>query len=605
MVAVSVAAVAGAAVVVAPPLLAAQDSAVAIVNAGSADAVADRYIVAFKSQGQGIASVSASATSLTQRYGGQIRHTYDAGLNGYSAKMSAAEAAKVAKDPAVAYVQQVTTMKLTDTQTNPPNWGDDRIDQASLPLDRSFTYPSNPGQGVRVYIMDSGINANHQEFSGRMAAGYDFVDGDSSPTDCHGHGTHVAGTAAGTTYGVAKKATISAVRVLNCQGSGANDDIIAGINWIRNNAVKPAVVNYSIGCQQRCTDNSLDNAVKALVASGVQWVQAAGNSSDDACYYSPQRVPEAINVGNSNSTDVRNSTSNYGSCLDIFAPGTSIISASYSSNTGTATMTGTSMASPHTAGAAAVYLGKNPSATSAQVQTALVNNSSANKLTSIGTGSPNRLLNISFLNTGTPGDVTVANPGNQSATVGQAFNLTNSATGGTSPYTWSATGLPAGLSISSSTGTISGTPTAAATANVTLSARDSAGKTGTASFTITVGTTGGSCGPVTNSADYTIRDNATVSSPVTVANCTGQASATATVAVNIVHTYIGDLVVTLVAPDGSTYTLHNRAGGSADNINRSYTVNLSSENKNGTWNLRVADQYVNDTGYINSWTLTL
>ncbi|MCP2271504.1 S8 family peptidase [Actinokineospora diospyrosa] len=605
VVAVSVAAVAGAAVVVAPPLLAAQDSAVAIVNAGSADAVADRYIVAFKSQGQGIASVSASATSLTQRYGGQIRHTYDAGLNGYSAKMSAAEAAKVAKDPAVAYVQQVTTMKLTDTQTNPPNWGDDRIDQASLPLDRSFTYPSNPGQGVRVYIMDSGINANHQEFSGRMAAGYDFVDGDSSPTDCHGHGTHVAGTAAGTTYGVAKKATISAVRVLNCQGSGANDDIIAGINWIRNNAVKPAVVNYSIGCQQRCTDNSLDNAVKALVASGVQWVQAAGNSSDDACYYSPQRVPEAINVGNSNSTDVRNSTSNYGSCLDIFAPGTSIISASYSSNTGTATMTGTSMASPHTAGAAAVYLGKNPSATSAQVQTALVNNSSANKLTSIGTGSPNRLLNISFLNTGTPGDVTVANPGNQSATVGQAFNLTNSATGGTSPYTWSATGLPAGLSISSSTGTISGTPTAAATANVTLSARDSAGKTGTASFTITVGTTGGSCGPVTNSADYTIRDNATVSSPVTVANCTGQASATATVAVNIVHTYIGDLVVTLVAPDGSTYTLHNRAGGSADNINRSYTVNLSSENKNGTWNLRVADQYVNDTGYINSWTLTL
>ncbi|WP_285606794.1 S8 family peptidase [Actinokineospora globicatena] len=605
VVAVSVAAVAGAAAIIAPPAFSAQESSVSIVNAGSANAVADRYIVAFKSQGQGIASVSASATSLTQRYGGQIRHTYDAGLNGYSARMSAAEAAKVAKDPSVAYVQQVTTMVLTDTQTNPPNWGDDRIDQANLPLDRSFTYPSNPGQGVRVYIMDSGINANHQEFSGRMAAGYDFVDGDSSPTDCHGHGTHVAGTAAGTTYGVAKKATISAVRVLNCQGSGANDDIIAGINWIRNNAVKPAVVNYSIGCQQRCTDNSLDNAVKSLVASGVQWVQAAGNSSDDACYYSPQRVPEAINVGNTNSSDARNSTSNYGSCLDIFAPGTSIISASYSSNTGTATMTGTSMASPHTAGAAAVYLGKNPSATSAQVQTALVNNAGTNKLSSIGTGSPNRLLNISFLNGGTtPGDVSVANPGNQTATVGQPFSVNNSASGGTSPYTWSATGLPAGLSISSSTGTISGTPTAAATANVTVTARDSAGKTGTASFTITVGTTGGSCGPVTNSADYTIRDNATVSSPVTVANCTGRASATATVAVNIVHTYIGDLVVTLVAPDGSTYVLHNRAGGSADNINRSYTVNLSSENKNGTWNLRVSDQYVNDTGYINSWTLT-
>ena len=176
-----------------------------------------------------------------------------------------------------------------------------------------------------------------------------------------------------------------AVRVLNCQGSGTNDDLIAGINWVRANAQKPAVVNYSIGCQSRCTSQAMDSAVSNLISSGVQFVQAAGNSSDDACYYSPQGVAAAVTVGNTTSSDARNSSSNYGSCLDIFAPGTSIVSASYSSNTGSATMTGTSMASPHTAGAAAVYLGLNPSATPAQVRDALVNNATTGKVTNAGT----------------------------------------------------------------------------------------------------------------------------------------------------------------------------------------------------------------------------
>jgi subtilisin family serine protease len=213
---------------------------------------------------------------------------------------------------------------------------------------------------VTAYVLDTGVNANHVEFTGRVKQGTDMVDDDSTPTDCHGHGTHVAGTAVGTSYGVAKKASVAAVRVLNCQGSGTNDDLIAGINWVRANAQKPAVVNYSIGCQSRCTSQAMDSAVSSLISSGVQFVQAAGNSSDDACYYSPQAVAAAVTVGNTNSSDARNSSSNYGSCLDIFAPGTSIVSASYSSNNGSATMTGTSMASPHTAGAAAVYLGLNP-----------------------------------------------------------------------------------------------------------------------------------------------------------------------------------------------------------------------------------------------------
>ncbi|MEV0680772.1 S8 family serine peptidase [Actinosynnema sp. NPDC050436] len=579
---------------------------VAIVNADSADAVPGRYIVVFKDQGQGAQSVGAAASAMARQYGGAIRHTYGSVLDGYSAAMSAGEAARVARDPKVSYVQQVTRMVVADTQNNPPNWGDDRVDQRDLPLNNAYTYPGNPGQGARVYVMDSGINANHTDFAGRIAAGFDAVDNDTSPQDCHGHGTHVAGTAAGTTYGVAKKATIVAVRVLDCSGSATDDDLIAGMNWVKNNAVKPAVVNYSIGCRQRCTNQTIDNAVKAVIDSGVQWVQAAGNSTDDACYYSPQRLGAAITVGNSTKTDARRSDSNWGSCLDIWAPGDNIVSASYSSNTGSATMSGTSMASPHVAGAAAVYLAQNTGATPAQVRAALVDNGTTGKLTDIRTGSPNVLLYTGFLNGNPqPGDVAVANPGNRTATVGQAFSLDNSATGGTSPYTWSATGLPAGLSVDSATGRISGTPSAAGTANVTVTATDKAGKKGSASFTITVSTSGGGCAPVTNGTDYAIRDLQTAQSSVTVSGCSGTASATSTVAVTIAHTYVGDLVVSLVAPDGSVYVLHNRAGGSADNINRTYTVNLSGEARNGTWRLRVQDVEVNDTGKIDSWTLTV
>ncbi|MBB5955898.1 subtilisin-like proprotein convertase family protein [Saccharothrix tamanrassetensis] len=469
-------------------------------------AIKDRYIVKLKDV--------RSAAAVTGKHGGRVRHKLDI-INGYSAEMTLAQAKAVAADPAVASVEQAYRMVVQDTQNNPPNWGDDRIDQRDLPLNGSFNYPSNPGQGAHVYVLDTGINASHVDFSGRIAAGADLVDNDSTPQDCHGHGTHVAGTAAGTTYGIAKKATVHAVRVLDCQGSGANDDIIAGINWVKNNAVKPAVVNYSIGCSQRCSDASVDNAVRSLISSGIQFVQAAGNSTDDACYYSPQAVPEAITVGNANRTDNRSSSSNHGTCLDLFAPGENIVSASHSGNTGSATMTGTSMASPHVAGAAAVYLAKNPSASSAAVRDALVGNATPNKLSGIGS-SPNRLLYTAFMN-------------------------------GTTPP-----------------------PTGCAG---------------------------------TNDADHAINDNATAESPVTLDAKCGTAAANATVDVNIAHTYVGDLIVSLVAPDGSAYVLHNNAGGDADNLVQTYTVNLSSEAAAGTWKLRAQDTETNDVGRIDSWTL--
>ena len=372
-----------------------------ILYTDSPNAVPGRYLVIFSDAAVAATAVSGKARDLTDRFGGQARHLYTAGLRGFSAALSDQQARRLAADPAVASIEAVQRIGVADTQNNPPNWGDDRIDQANLPLNQAFTYPANPGQGATVYVLDTGINANHVDFTGRVRPGIDMVDNDSSPTDCHGHGTHVAGTAAGTTYGVAKKASVVAVRVLNCQGSGSNDDLIAGIDWVRANAQKPAVVNYSIGCQSRCTSQAMDSAVSNLISSGVQFVQAAGNSSDNACYYSPQGVAAAVTVGNTTNADARNSSSNYGSCLDIFAPGTSIVSASYSSNTGSATMTGTSMASPHTAGAAAVYLGLNPGATPAQVRDALVNNATTGKVTNAGTGSPNRLLYTGFMNGGT------------------------------------------------------------------------------------------------------------------------------------------------------------------------------------------------------------
>ena len=269
-------------------------------------------------------------------------------------------------------------------------WGLDRIDQRSLPLDTTFT-PASTGSGVRAYIIDTGVYASN-DFSSRLVTGYDFVDNDSNATDCHGHGTHVAGTVAGTTYGVAKGATLVPVRVLDCFGSGSTSDVIAGINWMitdhRSNPSAPAVANMSLGGS---ASKSLDDAVAAAVADGITMVVAAGNSNADACTASPAREITAITVGATDNADARAAFSNYGTCVDIFAPGVSITSDGISSPTSTATMSGTSMAAPHVAGAAAVYLGLNSSATPAQVVAALTASASTG-VTSAGAGSPNYLL---------------------------------------------------------------------------------------------------------------------------------------------------------------------------------------------------------------------
>ncbi|MGW0772334.1 S8 family peptidase [Streptomyces sp. NPDC002835] len=325
------------------------------------------------------------------------KHTYRSVLSGFSAAMSSAKAKALAADPRVAYVEQNSTVRLNDTQPN-ATWGLDRIDQRDLPLSKTYTYDTS-ASNVNAYIIDTGIRTSHSEFGGRASVGTDTVGGGQNGQDCQGHGTHVAGTVGGRNHGVAKSVNLIAVRVLDCDGSGTTAGVIAGVDWVTANARKPAVANMSLGGSASA---SLDDAVKKSIASGVSYSVAAGNGLPilgipaNACNYSPARVPEAITVGATDSSDRRASFSNYGTCLDLFAPGVDITSAWKDSDTATSTISGTSMAAPHTAGAAALYLSSHPTATPAQVRDALVTGATSGKVVNPMWGSPNKLLYSRF-----------------------------------------------------------------------------------------------------------------------------------------------------------------------------------------------------------------
>ncbi|MFI8946460.1 S8 family peptidase [Streptomyces sp. NPDC053750] len=361
-----------------------------VLAAGSPTAVKDSYIVTLRKDA-GLKASSGAGKDLVEEYGGTVRKTFGSALNGYTATLSATEARRLAADPAVASVEQDQRVQVADTtQSNAP-WGLDRIDQTSLPLSGTYTYPDSAGSGVTAYVIDTGVRITHQQISGRASYGYDAVDGDTTASDGNGHGTHVATTIAGSTYGVAKKAKVVAVRVLDNNGSGTTAGVIAGIDWVTAHHSGPSVANLSLGGGASTT---LDTAVRNSIASGVTYAVAAGNSNANASSYSPARVTQAITVGATTSTDARASYSNFGSVLDVFAPGSSITAGWHTSDTATNTISGTSMATPHVAGAAAVYLASHTSATPAQVATALVNGASTGKVTSPGTGSPNRLLKL-------------------------------------------------------------------------------------------------------------------------------------------------------------------------------------------------------------------
>ncbi|MFE5190664.1 S8 family peptidase [Streptomyces sp. NPDC056628] len=357
-------------------------------GAGLPGAVSGSYVVTLR---QGTPALSAAGRSLAARYGVEISHTYGTVLNGWAIHADARQARRLAADPRVASVAQDTRVTLEDTQRNPPSWGLDRVDQANLPLNESYRWPRSAGAGVTVYVIDTGVRVSHRDFGGRAAYGWDFVDDDRTAGDGNGHGTHVAGTIAGARYGVAKKAQVVSVRVLDDTGGGSTADVIAGIDWVTRNARKPAVANVSLGGSR---NSQLDAAVRDSVASGVTYTVAAGNAGQPAALYSPAGVSQAITVGATDRTDRRAGFSNHGPALDLFAPGVSITSASPASDTAKATYSGTSMASPHVAGAAALYLAGHRGATPAQVSKALVARAVSGRISGRGAGSPDELLRI-------------------------------------------------------------------------------------------------------------------------------------------------------------------------------------------------------------------
>ncbi len=399
-----------------------------IKNAGAAHAIKGAYIVVFKDGSVAKSQVPAVTDRLAGKHQATVHFRYAAALRGFSARMSPTQAEKLAGDPSVAYVEQDREVTIAATQSSTPTWGLDRLDRRDLPLNTTYAYP-NGGAGVTVYVIDTGIRTTHGEFGGRAVWGTNTVD--STNSDCNGHGTHVAGTVGGKTYGVAKAVKLVAVKVLDCQGSGTFSAVAAGVDWVTaHHTSGPAVASMSLTGEG--SDPAAETAVRHSIADGITYTIASGNSGADACDYTPARVTEAITVNATTRTDARAAYSNYGTCTDIFAPGDAITSTWNTSNTATRLSSGTSMATPHVAGAAAIILAANPSYTPGQVAQILLSNGSTGRVSDPGPGTPDRLLYVNQLNPALPPDCAARSNGTDRAipdpgTVSSSITITGCA----------------------------------------------------------------------------------------------------------------------------------------------------------------------------------
>lgn len=374
--------------IVDPVQQAAPAAAFAALGPGS-EIIPGRFIVTLRP--------GVSAADVAARFGIQRTFTYTAALNGFAASLSDLAVSGLLADSRVAAIEPDQVMRASAVTQTGATWGIDRSDQRDLPLSTTFTY-TNTGTGVNAYIIDTGIRFTHTEFGGRAVTGFDAVTAGGTALDCNGHGTHVAGTTGGASYGIAKGVKLFAVRVLACNGSGTTSGVIAGVDWVTNNHVKPAVANMSLGGG---ASTALDNAVKASIAAGVGYAIAAGNGNifglaENACNKSPARVPEAMTISATNNTDTKPGWANIGPCVDWFAPGVGITSAWFENDTQIKTISGTSMSTPHVAGVAAQYLQSNPAATPLNVADALRALTTPGKVKSPGTNSPNKLLFTNF-----------------------------------------------------------------------------------------------------------------------------------------------------------------------------------------------------------------
>jgi len=397
------------------PLSVQNDDLAPVVGRSAPGAIDGRYIVVMKQQVSRTTAGDARRAAVDN--GARITHQYRTALTGFSAKLPDRALRALRANPAVAYIEADRRVSIDGDQSG-ATWGLDRIDQRNLPLSSTYHYDAT-GSGVKAYIIDTGVLTTHSQFTGRTASGYSAISDGGGTVDCNGHGTHVAGTVGGTTYGVAKGVTIVPVRVLDCSGSGTDSGVIAGIDWVTSNHTGgPAVANMSLGGG---ASTALDTAVNNSINDGVFYGVAAGNESTNACNGSPSRVPAAVTVGATTNTDARASYSNYGSCVDLFAPGSNITSAWYSSTTATNTISGTSMATPHVVGAAALYLQGHTTASPSSVASWLTSNATTGVVTNPGTGSPNRLLHTLEGSTPPPpppsGNL-LANPGFESGISG-------------------------------------------------------------------------------------------------------------------------------------------------------------------------------------------